>query len=106
MTNRRRKRSGGRNLTVYEAQERYLTQISVHRTHLFMLIHTSSRARRASPAPLTTRDTARAALGPRVPPQLPHTPRRYISTAIQTADAQTILNAASARMLRVSFGVM
>ncbi len=29
-----------------------------------------------------------------------------ISTAIQTADAQTILNAASARMLRVSFGVM
>ena len=30
----------------------------------------------------------------------------HISTAIQTADAQTILNAASARMLRVSFGVM
>ena len=30
----------------------------------------------------------------------------YISTAIQTADAQTILNAASARMLRASFGVM
>ena len=29
-----------------------------------------------------------------------------ISTAIQTTDAQTILNAASARMLRVSFGVM
>jgi hypothetical protein len=29
-----------------------------------------------------------------------------ISTAIQTADAQTILNAASARMLRVSFGVI
>jgi len=29
-----------------------------------------------------------------------------ISTAIQTADAQTILNAASARMLRVSFGVL
>ena len=29
-----------------------------------------------------------------------------ISTAIQTADAQTILNAASARMLRVSYGVM
>ena len=29
-----------------------------------------------------------------------------ISTAIQAADAQTILNAASARMLRVSFGVM
>jgi hypothetical protein len=29
-----------------------------------------------------------------------------ISTAIQTADAQTILNAASARMLRASFGVM
>ena len=30
----------------------------------------------------------------------------HISTAIQAADAQTILNAASARMLRVSFGVM
>ena len=29
-----------------------------------------------------------------------------ISTAIQAADAQTILNAASARMLRVSYGVM
>ena len=29
-----------------------------------------------------------------------------ISTAIQAADAQTVLNAASARMLRVSFGVM
>ncbi|KOO33420.1 oxidoreductase [Chrysochromulina tobinii] len=29
-----------------------------------------------------------------------------ISTAIQTADAQTILNAASARMLRVSYGVI
>ena len=29
-----------------------------------------------------------------------------ISTAIQSADAQTILNAASARMLRVSYGVM
>ncbi len=41
--------------------------------------------------------------------QLPHTPRRQhlqFSTAIQTADAQTILNAASARMLRVSIGVM
>ena len=29
-----------------------------------------------------------------------------ISTSIQAADAQTILNAASARMLRVSYGVM
>ncbi len=29
-----------------------------------------------------------------------------ISAAIQTTDAQTILNAASVRMLRVSFGVM
>ena len=29
-----------------------------------------------------------------------------ISTAIQAADAQTILNAASARMLRVSYGVV
>ena len=29
-----------------------------------------------------------------------------ISTAIQAADAQTILNAASARMLRVSYGVL
>ncbi len=29
-----------------------------------------------------------------------------ISTAIQAADAQTILNAASARILRVSYGVM
>jgi hypothetical protein len=29
-----------------------------------------------------------------------------ISTAIQAADAQTILNAAGARMLRVSYGVM
>jgi hypothetical protein len=29
-----------------------------------------------------------------------------ISTAIQAAAAQTILNAASARMLRVSYGVM
>jgi hypothetical protein len=29
-----------------------------------------------------------------------------ISTAIQAADAQNILNAASARMLRVSYGVM
>jgi hypothetical protein len=28
-----------------------------------------------------------------------------ISTAIQAADTQTVLNAASARMLRVSFGV-
>jgi hypothetical protein len=105
MTNRRRKRSGGRNLTVYEAQERYLTQISVHRTHLFMLIHTSSRARRASPAPLTTRDTARAARPPGPRSFLTHHVAN-ISTAIQTADAQTILNAASARMLRVSFGVM
>ena len=44
-------------------------------------------------------------------PQLPHAPPMAhhvanISTAIQAADAQTILNAASARMLRVSFGVM
>jgi hypothetical protein len=29
-----------------------------------------------------------------------------ISTAIQAADAQTILNAANRRMLRVSYGVM
>ena len=29
-----------------------------------------------------------------------------ISTAIQAADAQTILNAASARMLRISYGVV
>jgi hypothetical protein len=46
-------------------------------------------------------------------PQLLRSPRSFlthhvanISTAIQAADAQTILNAASARMLRVSFGVM
>ncbi len=32
----------------------------------------------------------------------PHPQRANISTAIQAADAQTILNAASARMLRVS----
>jgi len=37
---------------------------------------------------------------------LPRTVFTNISTAIQAADAQTILNAASARMLRVSFGVM
>ena len=46
--------------------------------------------------------------GPRVPPQLPHAPQccYNISTAIQAADAQTILNAASLRMLRDSYGVM
>jgi len=47
--------------------------------------------------------------GPRVPPQLPHAPRcQHIhrTTAIQSADAhETILDAASARMLRVSYGV-
>ena len=60
---------------------------------------------RASPAPPTTRDT-KYGEGRASPRSFLTHHVANISTAIQTADAQTILNAASARMLRVSFGVM
>ena len=107
MTNRRRKRSGGRNLTVYEAKERYLTQISVlHRTlvlHLFMLIQ--DLLARQTRLPGAT-DNTRYGEGRASPRSFLTHHVANISTAIQTADAQTILNAASARMLRVSFGVL
>ena len=51
--------------------------------------------------------------GPRIPPQLPHAPRCQHASFMQhlhrhpsRRDAQTILNAARARMLRVSYGVV
>ncbi len=52
----------------------------------------------------TRRDTARAARPARsFLTHHIHKPTSVISTAIQAADAQTILNAAGARMLRVSY---
>ena len=52
-------------------------------------------------------DNTRYGEGRASPGQLPHAPRcQHLSTAIQAADAQTILHAASARMLRFSHGVV
>ena len=69
-------------------------------TYFMTILRLLARHRRASPAPPTARG--------------PHAPRwsllHNISTAIQVAgqaaDSQTILNAASSRMPRVSYGVM
>jgi hypothetical protein len=103
MTNRRRKRSGGRNLTVYEAQDYwYLTQISVHITLVHVNTHLLARQTRLPGAT----DNTRYGEGRASPRSFLTHHVANISTAIQTPDAQTIHNAASARMLRVSFGVM
>ena len=77
-------------------------------TYFMTILRLLARHRRASPAPPTARGPARAARPPA--PSSRTTLVHNISTAIQVAgqaaDSQTILNAASSRMPRVSYGVM